>query len=170
MQDKYPNLRASEYLTDVSEERQGHMNHYISPHKLGHQDLTNLTFEKETFKFILSFDCFEHIPDYKAAFKECLRVLRPKGKIIWSVPFDRDKQETLVRAKLNKDGSITHFTEPEYHGNPMSDDGCLSFYTFGWELLDELKNMGYSKTYALLYWSEKYAYMGGEQILLCAEK
>jgi SAM-dependent methyltransferase len=170
MQDKYRNLEASEYLIDVDEEKQVHMNHYLTPHKLKHQDLTDLSFDDETFKFILSFDCFEHIPDYKNAFKECLRVLKPKGKIIWSVPFDINNQKNLVRAQINEDGSITHNTEPEYHGNPLSDDGCLSFYTFGWQMLEQLKEMGYSKTYLLLYWSEKYAYLGGEQILLCAEK
>jgi SAM-dependent methyltransferase len=170
MQDKYPNLEASEYLIDVSDTKQNHMNHYIAPHKLKHQDLTNLSFDDKSFHSILSFDCFEHIPDYKNAFKECLRVLKPNGKIIWSVPFDINNRKNLVRAQVNKDGSITHNTEPEYHGNPLSDDGCLSFYTFGWELLEELNGMGYSKTYMLLYWSEKYAYLGGEQILLCAEK
>jgi len=170
MQNKYPNIKCSEYLTGVSEEKKEHMNHYIAPFTLKHQDLTNLSFDDETFKFILSFDCFEHIPDYKKAFKECFRVLKPKGKIIWSVPFDINNQKNLVRAELNSDGSIKHHTEPEYHGNPLSDDGCLSFYTFGWELLEQLKEMGYSKTYALLYWSKKYAYLGGEQVLLCAEK
>jgi len=76
----------------------------------------------------------------------------------------------LVRASLNEDGSIHHHCNPEYHGNPLSDEGCLSFYTFGWDLLSELKEMGFKKTYALLFWSEEYAYLGGEQIVFCGEK
>jgi hypothetical protein len=171
MQKKYKkNIECSEYLAECSSLKKVHLQTYILPNKLRHQDLTNLTFKNNSFDFVLSFDCFEHIPDYKAAFKECLRVLKPKGKIIWSVPFDRNRYETLVRAKVNADGSIKHLTEPEYHGNPTSADGCLSFYTYGWELLNELRKIGYSKTYAILYWSEKYAYLGEEQILLCAEK
>lgn len=170
MQNKYNNLCSSEYLKDCSEDKQAHMNHWLQPHSLHHQDLTQLTYSDESFDYILSFDCFEHIPDYKKAFSECFRVLKPGGKMLWSVPFDRNEYKTNVRAEINPDGSIKHNCEPEYHGNPLSDNGCLSFYTFAWDVMDELKDMGFSDTYGLFYWSEKYAYMGGEQILLCAEK
>lgn len=170
MQNKYTNLCSSEYLVDCSKKKQARMNNWLYPHKLHHQDLTQLTYTDDTFDYILSFDCFEHIPDYKKAFSECFRVLKPGGKMLWSVPFDRNEYKTNVRAEVNSDGSIKHNCEPEYHGNPLSEDGCLSFYTFGWDLLDELKNIGFSDTYALFYWSEKYAYLGGEQILLCAVK
>lgn len=170
MQNKYSNINCSEYLADCSVIKKASLQTYILPHKLKHQDLTNLTFEDASFDYVLSFDCFEHIPDYRAAFKECLRTLKPGGKIMWSVPFDRNKYETLVRAKVNDRGTIEHLTEPEYHGDPTSEKGCLSYYTFGWEMLEELKEMGFSKTYALFFWSEKYGYLGEEQVLLCAEK
>jgi len=170
MQNKYPNLQASEYLQGISEENQAMMQPYIAPFQLQHQDLTDLSFNDNHFDFVLSFDCFEHIPDYRKAFQECFRVLKPNGKIMWTVPFDKNSESTLVRASLNEDGSIHHHCNPEYHGNPLSDEGCLSFYTFGWDLLSELKEMGFKKTYALLFWSEEYAYLGGEQIVFCGEK
>lgn len=170
MQKKYKNLQASEYLDGISDENKSRMTPYIAPFKLQHQDLTDLSFNNEQFDFVLSFDCCEHIPDYYKAFQECYRVLKPNGKIMWTVPFDKNSESTLIRASLNNDGTIHHHCEPEYHGNPLSEDGCLSFYTFGWNLLKQLKEMGFRKTYALLFWSEEYAYLGGEQIILCGEK
>jgi SAM-dependent methyltransferase len=170
MQQKYPYIQCSEYLTDCSTEKKAHLQDYVMPHKLKHQDLTSLTYENKTFDYILSYDCFEHIPDYKAAFKECFRVLKHGGTLMWSVPFNRNRYRTLIRARLKQDDTIEHLTEPEYHGDPTSEKGCLSYYTFGWELLDDLRLMGFSNTYALFYWSEKYAYLGPEQTMLCASK
>lgn len=69
-----------------------------------------------------------------------------------------------------KNGTINHLVKPEYHGDPISNEGCLSYYTFGWRLLDELHHIGFSKVYILLYWSEKYCNLGNEQIIICAEK
>ncbi len=170
MQKKYSNIECSEYLSNCSEINQEHLQHYINPYKLKHQDLTNLTYKTNLFDYVLSFDCFEHIPNYKKAFLECLKVLKPGGKLMWSVPFDRNLKSTLVRASIDKHGEIKHHVEPEYHGDPTSEDGCLSFYTFGWDLLDELLEIGFKNTYALLFYSKKYGYIGGEQLLLCAEK
>ena len=170
MQDNYKNIQCSEYLAECGTIQKSLLNHYVSPYKLQHQDLTNLSFADNQFDFLLSFDCFEHIPNYKKAFQECLRVMKPGGKFLWSVPFDRDQYKTLVRAYYDKDNKLVHNCEPEYHGDPISKDGCLSYYTFGWEVLDQLLAIGFKKAYALLFWSEKYGYMGGEQILLCVEK
>lgn len=36
-----------------------------------------------------------------------------------TAPFNRDSQETLIRARVEQDGSITHFREPKYHGDPV---------------------------------------------------
>lgn len=41
-----------------------------------HEDLTRLSFADGQFDFVLSFDVFEHIPDYRKAFRECRRVLK----------------------------------------------------------------------------------------------
>jgi len=65
---------------------------------------------------------------------------------------------------------VSHVLPPEYHGDPLQSGGCLSFYQFGWELLDELKAMGFKDATALLYWSRELGYLGGEQILFTATK
>jgi hypothetical protein len=33
--------------------------------------------------------------------------------------------------------------EPEYHGDPLSSDGILCFYHFGWDLLEEFRRCGF---------------------------
>lgn len=47
---------------------------------------TTLPFVDGTFDLIALFDTVEHIPDELAVFAECLRVLKPGGKLIVTVP------------------------------------------------------------------------------------
>ncbi len=169
MTNKYCNLVGSEYFGSFTWLNKIKLSLKFFPTKIQHQDLTMLSFNNNLFNYVLSFDCFEHIPNYKKALKEIFRVLKPNGKLLFSVPFDLNNPKNHIRATINN-GEIKHLTEPEYHGDPLSINGCLSFYTFGWELLNDLRNAGFKKVYIVLYWSEKYCYLGGEQILICAEK
>ncbi len=166
----YPNACGSEYLDGANGFSRLKFKIRLFPTKLVHQDLTSLSYPEDAFDFALSFDCFEHIPEYQQALSELARVIKPKGRLLFSVPFDPSAANTLIRATMNADQTITHHTEPEYHGNPVSKQGSLSYYTFGWELLDQLKDVGFSDAYGLVYWSSSYAYLGGPQLLLCAEK
>jgi SAM-dependent methyltransferase len=134
------------------------------------ETLTALTFADDSFDVMLSFDVLEHIPDYPRAIAEMARVLRAGGRLLLSVPFLIDRVDTLVRARMNADGTITHFAEPEYHGDPLSADGILCFHHFGWDLLDGLRSSGFAETAALLYWSAELGYLGTEQVLFLARK
>lgn len=135
------------------------------------EDLTNLSFHNEQFDFIISLEVLEHIPDYITALKEVYRVLKQNGKFLFTVPFDRNSKENIVRAKLNSDGSITHLLPAEYHGDPMNvTQGCLCYYHFGWELLNEIKDIGFTNAYAITTYSKEYGYLGGEQIFFVAVK
>lgn len=60
------------------------------------------------FDFIFSFDVFEHIPDYRAAFRECLRCLKPGGELVFTVPFSHSSERNIVRAEVNADGNVVH--------------------------------------------------------------
>lgn len=167
---KYPNTVGSEFVTASTWRNIIRFKLKLFPRRLNHQDLTHLEYANEQFDYALSFDCFEHIPDFKQGLTEILRVLKPTGKLLFSVPFDVNADETLVRASINDNNETVFHVEPEYHGNPMSKEGSLSYYTFGWDLLNTLKSLGFSDAYGLVYWSKKYAYLGGPQLLLCAEK
>jgi SAM-dependent methyltransferase len=130
------------------------------------EDLTRLSFTDGQFDFVLSFDVFEHVPDYRKAFRECRRVLRKGGVLFFTIPFDLNSYRNTIRAEMLPDGTVRHYLPPEYHGDPLRKGGCLCFRHYGWECLDEVKQEGFSEAYACLYWSLEYGYLGGEQILL----
>ena len=132
-----------------------------------HEDLTRLSFSDASLDFILSFEVLEHVPHYREALAECMRVLAPGGRMLFSAPFRPDFQETLVRAKLHADASIDHLLPAEWHGNPMRpDEGSLCFYHFGWDILDTAKECGATRAEVLTCDSQKYCYPGGGQIFL----
>ncbi len=161
---RYPNLVGSEYLAE--EVPFGKTN----GDGIRNESLLELTFAADSLDHILSFDVFEHIPDYLRAFGECLRCLKPGGHLLFSVPFALMSADNIVRATVGKDGEVEHLLPPEYHGNPIDPEGCLCFYHFGWKLLEELRAMGYDDVAALCYWSAESGYLGGEQVVFTARK
>ncbi len=162
---KNSNIVGSEYLG--GNVKLGHIN----KNGIRNEDFTQLSFHDEQFDLLLSFDVLEHIPNYKDALKESFRVLKEKGRFIFTIPFDRNSRHNIVRATMNKDGTIKHILPPEYHGDPLnSSEGCLCYYHFGWELLEELKKVGFYKAYAIFVYSKEFGYLGDDQIFFIAEK
>lgn len=164
LMERVPGLIGSEYV-DI-----GLQPGEVAESGLRHEDFTNLSFEDSSIDKIMSFDCLEHIPDYKKAVTESYRVLKENGLALFSFPFSKDLDQTLVRATVSDNGVISHLTEPEYHGDPLSNDGCLSYYTFGWDILDTFRDAGFKEVFALVYWSDIFGYLGGEQIVFLAKK
>jgi SAM-dependent methyltransferase len=122
---------------------------YKAGHAL-HQDMTCLTFADNSFDLCMTYEDLEHIPDYKAVIRELYRVTKPAGHVLLSTPFKVENDETIVRASVNDKGEITHHRKPQYHGDPVVPQGILSFYYFGWDLLDEFRKAGFSSV-KLLY-------------------
>ncbi len=164
MVEHYPKLTGSEYLGSAFQPGESDARGWR------HEDLTHLSFADTSLAAILSFDVLEHVPAYQAAARECLRCLKPGGVFVFSVPFIVEAQATLVRARLGSDGQIEHLQSPEYHGDPVSDAGCLCYYHFGWELLDQLRDLGFVDVTALDYWSAAHGYLGGNTLLFVAHK
>ncbi len=161
---KYPNTVGSEYLGT------GMAPGSINECGIRNESLTALSFADESMQFILSFECFEHVADYKAGLRECARVLKPEGCLLITVPFRRDSACNIVRAKDREDGTAEHLLPPEYHRDPLRNEGCLCYYHFGWELLDDMQAAGLRYPRACLYWSREFGYLGIEQVLLLADK
>lgn len=132
------------------------------------EDLTRLTFADEVFDIVLSFDCFEHMPDFPAGMREVARVIKPGGRMMWSVPFRADRETNLRRASVGADGRLVHHEAPEYHGDPINVEGCLCFTHFGWEMFSQVKQAGFREAYAVAYWSDVFGYLGVEQFLFVA--
>ena len=165
MENKYSQLHGSEYLGDRVPFGEIDLATGIRS-----ESITKLTFKSDFFDFILSFDVFEHVPEYLSALKECLRCLKQGGTLLFTVPFDKFAENNLVRARIDENGDIEHILEPEYHGDPVNSEGCLCFYYFGWEMLEQMRQIGFTTVQAHLFWSEKLGYLGGEQILFSARK
>ncbi|MEM9598181.1 MAG: class I SAM-dependent methyltransferase, partial [Acidobacteriota bacterium] len=129
-----------------------------------------LSFGDQSFDLVVSFDVLEHVPAYLTAFDEILRVLSPGGTLYFTVPFRVDRGDNLVRARLAADGSVEHLLEPEYHGDPLVEEGCLAFYHYGWQLLDDLRSLGFVDVALTVYWSQWFGYLGRDQLVLTAAK
>ncbi|MDQ2067252.1 class I SAM-dependent methyltransferase [Xinfangfangia sp. CPCC 101601] len=157
-------LVGSEYLQD------GTLSGGRNGAGLRHEDVTALSFADESFDIIGTFEVMEHVPDYRAGLREMFRVLKPGGHLLATFPFRADLPQTLVRARLKDGGGIEHLLEPEYHGDPLSRDGVLCFYHFGWDILDELRLAGFRDARCLFYWSWEGGYLGGALPMFHATK
>ncbi|MGQ0732807.1 MAG: class I SAM-dependent methyltransferase [Acidobacteriota bacterium] len=161
---RFVNVTRSEFLGD------GNPPGVADARGVRHESLMSLSFPDGSFDTVLSFDVLEHVPDPAPALAEVLRVLRPGGRFLFTVPFLIESQSTLVRARANPDGSVTHLLEPEFHGDPLRSEGILCLRHFAWDLLEEMAAVGYDRVDALLYWSEEFAYLGREQVMFLARK
>jgi SAM-dependent methyltransferase len=161
---RFPNAVGSEYLGDKIAFGE------TSLTGVRNESITRLTFADRQFDYMLCFDVLEHVPEYARAIAECSRCLKDDGTLLLSVPFLSGQYENRVRARLTGKGDVEHLLPAEYHGDPIKDAGCLSFYDFGWELLDELKRAGFADASMALFWSDQFGYYGVEQMIIIARK
>ena len=149
---RYPHAVGSEFLRD------GTTRGTTNAAGFRHEDVTALSFPDASFRSVVSLEVLEHVPDFKAALRECARVLMRGGKLLLTAPFTRGPKH-VIRARMRPDHTIEHLLEPEYHGDPIDPAGCLCFYHFGWELIDDLKAAGFRKAACHLIWSRELGYM-----------
>jgi glycosyltransferase involved in cell wall biosynthesis len=160
----YQNIIGSEFLFNQSlQEEWRHI-------EIRNEDLTALSFHDESFNAIISFDCFEHIHNYKSALREIYRCLKKGGSLIFSVPFYPANIHNIVRAIVDEHGITQNLLPEEYHGNPLSREGSLCYYNFGWRLVEEVKGAGFVNVESWMYWSRKYGYLGGLRTIFRARK
>lgn len=135
------------------------------------ENMEDLSFEDAQFDFLLSFDVMEHVADTARSIKEAYRVLAPGGWMFFTAPAHLDRYATTIRAEIGDDGAIVHHTEPEYHGNPVDPEGgALCFRYFGWDILDQLSEVGFRRPFAYHYWSRECGYLGPDHVIFVAEK
>lgn len=153
----YPEVVGSEFLGDDHERGRNYA--HASGVDVRHEDMTALTFADDEFDLVVTQDVFEHIPDFDAAFEECRRVLRPGGRLVFTVPFFANQPTTEIRATVDDAGNVEHLLAPEIHGNPIG-EGSLCFQHFGWDLLDAVRNAGFGEARANLYWGPWAGHLG----------
>ena len=74
-----------------------------------------------------------------------------------------------MRARLTSNG-IENLLPPQFHGNPISEEGSLVFYDFGWDLLHQFVSAGFSDALVEVYASKEYGHLGGGQVVFKAVK
>ena len=108
------------------------------------EDVQRLTFPDASFDLCTSTEVFEHVPDDRRAFGEVLRVLKPAGLMLFTVPIDPNAT-TRERAAL-VDGRLVHFAPPEYHHDPASKlEPVLSFRDYGHDIVQRLLDAGFAR-------------------------
>jgi SAM-dependent methyltransferase len=107
------------------------------------EDLQRLSFADRSFDLVLSSDVLEHVPEPYLAHQEILRVLKPRGRHIFTVPYESGAARDDVRARV-VNGQIEYLAEKLYHGDPVRPrQGVLVWTIFGREMLDRLRDMGF---------------------------
>ena len=122
---EHPGYTASEYYQDtVNGEKKGN---------IVCVDLCDIPFENNSFDLVISEDVFEHIKGYDKAFSEILRILKPNGHHIFTVPL-HEGHNTVSR--LGNPKKI-------YHGDPLNaEEGCLVITDFGDDIVQILEQYG----------------------------
>jgi SAM-dependent methyltransferase len=106
------------------------------------QDVQQLTYADASFDLCTSTEVFEHVPDDARGFAELRRVLRPGGRLIFSVPI-ASAARTIERAVLEH-GSVRHLLPPEYHGDRIRGRGrVLAYRDYGLDIADRLTAQGF---------------------------
>lgn len=106
------------------------------------ENLEHMTLPDASFDLFVALDVMEHVADPEAAVREIDRILVPNGVAVLTFPIRKFLVEAVTpRAALKANGSIEHFVDPEYHGNPFSEDGALVFTDFGYDVHNWLQEV-----------------------------
>jgi SAM-dependent methyltransferase len=136
----------------------------VAPSGIRCEDLERLSFADESFDYIVSLDVLEHVFSYEAALQEMLRVLKPGGVAILTVPFNWDQSRTVRRAEI-AGGTVRQLLPPIYHGDPVNKNGVLLVFDYGWDLLDHMRGLGWRDVGFVHFWSESRKYFGRNFLL-----
>ncbi len=117
------------------------------------QNLEALTFDDESLDLVVTSDVMEHVRLDDRAHREIHRVLKMGGAYVFTVPHNRETEETLVRVKVHDpldSAKDEHLLEPEYHGDTNAADGggVLSYRVYGLDLDKFLTEIGFEVEYS----------------------
>lgn len=102
------------------------------------QDITVLTFASAAFDFVINQDILEHVEDPRLAFAEVSRVLKPGGRHIFTAPIHESLGVSRRRAQKDPDGAVRLLHPPVYHYDPIQPSGCLVYWDFGQDVIQQL--------------------------------
>jgi len=126
---------------------------------LRHEDAEALSFPDGHFDAVVSCDVLEHVNEPERALREVARVLRPGGQALMTFPMDPHLDQNQRRAAIGPHG-VEHLAPPIFHGNPLSRDGSLVIFDFGWQVLEQMRAAGLPDAALHVYWSYQHGYLG----------
>jgi SAM-dependent methyltransferase len=100
------------------------------------EDLEQQTFDDDSFDLVITQDVLEHVLDPVRGFREVARTLKRGGAHIFTTPLVNRDKPSQARAKRDPSGSIVHLSPPEYHGNPVDENGSLVTMHWGYDIAD----------------------------------
>jgi len=104
------------------------------------ENLEKLTFVDSAFDLFVCLDVLEHVNYPEYVFKELVRTIKPGGSILFTVPTYKALEKSIRRAKYMTDGKVDFLGfEPEYHGNPINNNGSLVTFHYGYDLPELIK-------------------------------
>lgn len=79
-----------------------------------------IPFEQDTFDLVLAVHIIEHLKDPLHFFQECLRVLKPGGKIYLETPSERSLLLPGMPFQFDHFYSLSYFDDPTHQSRPWS--------------------------------------------------
>lgn len=103
------------------------------------EDLQALSFPDASLDVVLTSDVLEHVADLDRARDEIVRVLKPGGWHVFTIPTDVALPRTIERARI-VDGVVVHERPALYHGDSIRGEGILAFRDFGADACERMSH------------------------------
>ena len=122
------------------------ISHYYPTEKFGkldtsfyNEDIQQTTFQDNTFDLVIHEDVLEHINAPFQAVLDSFRILADNGILVFTCPISYDGTPTKQLVSVDNSGSLILHQPATYHGNPISENGSLVFWEFGYDFEQNLR-------------------------------
>lgn len=106
------------------------------------QNIQRLTFADNSFDLCTSTEVFEHVDDDIAGFQETLRVLRPAGHMIFTVPMSSN--HATIERTATVGGQRVNTLPAEFHYDRMQTGGVFCYRNYGRDIVSRLEQVGFT--------------------------
>lgn len=124
------------------------------------ENLEKQTFDDEVFDIVATLDVLEHVNRPDIACAEISRTLRAGGLHLFTVPTYKELVVSQRKAEYSPDGTVIHYDAPEYHGNPVSEQGSLVTFHYGYDLMENLHHWSSSDVEVVRFYDVHHGIIG----------